>query len=49
MDAASLRKVRGYAKGKLTRLTTQILGDFGEATGDLDKIQAEMLKSSSRG
>jgi len=42
MDAASLCKARGYAKAKLTRLTTQILGDSGEANGDLDKIQAEI-------
>jgi len=42
MDAASLRKARGYAKAKLTRLTTQILGDSGDVDGDLDKIQAEI-------
>jgi len=42
MDAASLRKARDYAKAKLTRLTTQIFGDSGEVSDDLDKIQAEI-------
>jgi len=41
MDA-SLRKARGYAKAKFTKLTTQILGDSGEVDGDFDKIQAEI-------
>lgn len=42
MEGANLRKARGYAKAKLTRLTNQILGDSDEASVVLDRTQAEV-------